>query len=82
VRDHEPSLALQGGADGLALIRELLDQAPHYLRHGGAVCLEFGSGQAQSLLQEVRIRLPAAEVRISDDFAGLPRVLIASLQRE
>ena len=78
VRDHEPRLALKAGEDGLDLIRALLHQAPNYLRPGGAICLEFGSGQKEALLEEARVRLPAFDVQVFDDFAGIPRVLLAS----
>jgi release factor glutamine methyltransferase len=81
VRDHEPALALRAGDDGLAVIRALLRQAPRYLRPGGALCLEFGAGQTQALLEEVRAHLPAADVRVIDDYAAIPRVLIATLPR-
>ena len=81
VRDHEPSLALRGGGDGLDLIRSLLHQAPRYLRQGSAICLEFGAGQKQSLLPEVEACFPGAGVQVFDDFAGIPRVLVATLPR-
>jgi release factor glutamine methyltransferase len=79
VRDHEPSLALTGGADGLDLIRALLHQAPRYLRPGGAICLEFGIGQSQALLDVVASYFPTADNQVFDDFAGIPRVLVMSL---
>ena len=77
VREHEPALALRGGEDGLDLIRSLLAQAPRYLRPGGAVCLEFGIGQAEALRQCAQSYLPGTEVEVFDDFAGIPRVLLA-----
>ncbi len=42
----EPRLALDGGADGLALVRRLVAAAPDLLRAGGALALEIGAGQA------------------------------------
>jgi len=42
----EPRLALDGGADGLALVRRLVTAAPGLLRAGGAIVLEIGAGQA------------------------------------
>jgi release factor glutamine methyltransferase len=42
----EPRLALDGGADGLALVRRLVAAAPGLLRPGGAIVLEIGAGQA------------------------------------
>ena len=42
----EPRLALDGGADGLLLVRRLVAAAPALLRAGGALALEIGAGQA------------------------------------
>jgi release factor glutamine methyltransferase len=49
VRDWEPALALDGGPDGLALVRRLLDEAPGFARPGGRVLLEIGHDQAPAL---------------------------------
>ena len=77
VRDHEPRLALAGGADGLDLIRRLLRQAPHYLRPRGAIIFEFGRGQAEALEAAAREAVPDAVIDVRSDLAGLPRVLLA-----
>lgn len=45
VRDHEPSLALDGGRDGLDLVRRLVEQAPERMTPGGALVLEAGYDQ-------------------------------------
>lgn len=42
----EPRLALDGGADGLALVRGLVAGAPEVLQPGGCLALEVGAGQA------------------------------------
>ena len=49
VARHEPRLALDGGADGLEVIRRLVREAPAVLLDGGAVLLEIGPGQAAPL---------------------------------
>jgi release factor glutamine methyltransferase len=46
VRDHEPRLALSGGADGLAVLRRLVAAVPGVLEPGGWLVLECGRGQA------------------------------------
>ncbi len=48
IRDHEPRLALDGGADGLALVRRVVSGAPAYLRPGGALAVEVGAGEADA----------------------------------
>ncbi|MEM7465374.1 MAG: peptide chain release factor N(5)-glutamine methyltransferase [Pseudomonadota bacterium] len=45
----EPVLALDGGVDGLNAYRELIPQAVHKLRSGGAIFLEHGFDQSDSL---------------------------------
>lgn len=49
VRDFEPRLALDGGADGLECYRRLIPQAAEVLRPGGALMLEIGAGQEPQL---------------------------------
>ena len=44
----EPALALDGGADGLDLVRRLVADAPALLSPGGALALEIGAGQAEA----------------------------------
>lgn len=46
VRDYEPREALDGGSDGLAVIRKLIPQAVHALGPGGWLVLELGEGQS------------------------------------
>ncbi len=52
VRDHDPHLALFGGADGLVLIRRLLDGAAAVLVSGAPILIEIASGQEVLLEQE------------------------------
>jgi len=42
---HEPALALAGGADGLAIIRRILAEAPAHLTPGGGLLCEVGRGK-------------------------------------
>jgi release factor glutamine methyltransferase len=78
IREHEPRIALAAGVDGLDLIRRLLRQAPRYLLPGGAVLLEFGIGQAEAIEALAAAAFPNAQIAVRQDFAGLPRVLIAA----
>ena len=49
VRDHDPRLALDGGPDGLDLVRRLLKEAPALLVRGGRLVLEIGHDQKEAL---------------------------------
>jgi release factor glutamine methyltransferase len=73
VRDHEPHGALDGGADGLALIGALILDARRVLRPGGALVLETAGGE-QAVV--TRRRLRAAGYRTVEsraDLAGVER---------
>ena len=74
---QEPNAALDGGKDGLDFYRRILAEAAGYLKPGGFLALEVGSGQAQtvaSLAQDVSLEL----AEICRDLAGIERVVIAS----
>lgn len=69
---HDPALALDGGADGLDLIRRLAAAAPGRLAPGGALLLEIGIGQSEavaSLLTACKFR----DISIRSDYQGIPR---------
>lgn len=72
---HEPLSALDGGEDGLDLIRRLLADSPRWMAPGGLMLLEIESGQGQTALQTARDILPHASAEIVCDLAGLPRLL-------
>ena len=75
VRQHEPRLALDGGADGLDVYRRLLAAAPARLRPGGAVVLEIGAAQGRTVGDLARAHFPAARIEVYQDLAGLDRVV-------
>ena len=72
----EPRLALDGGPDGLDLIRRLIDDLPRVLAAGGAVALELDSAQADTVAGLLRTAEPDATVRVLDDLAGLARFVV------
>ncbi len=72
----EPQLALDGGPDGLRVIREIAAQAPDCLKRPGFVALEIGIGQASAVEQVLRDS-GADEVAIIQDLAGVDRVIQA-----
>lgn len=74
VADHDPSLALYGGADGLGCIRRLLDIVPRALLSGAPFLFEIGFGQARDVEREARSRAHWTFEGIHPDMAGIPRV--------
>ena len=73
VSRFEPRLALDGGIDGLALIRRLLRQIPAVCRDGAYVLLEIGADQGESVARLVEERL-GSRCDIVPDYAGLDRI--------
>ncbi|MET3496780.1 peptide chain release factor N(5)-glutamine methyltransferase [Variovorax boronicumulans] len=69
---HEPSAALVAGADGLADIRQIVQDAPDHLAQGGWLLLEHGHDQAAAVRQLLETR-GFAEVQSRDDLAGIQR---------
>ena len=78
VKDFEPELALEGGADGLDIFRRLLAAAPYMLREGGLFACELYEGaleQAAALCREAGL----ADVRIVHDLTDRPRIVCATV---
>lgn len=80
VREYEPHLALDGGPDGLDLIRRIFRDAPAHLLPGAAVVLEIGESQGDSVLELARATSYYDGVRVQPDLAGRPRIVTAVLR--
>ena len=70
----EPRRALDGGPDGLDLVRRLLAQLPAALTRGGVALLEIGAGEADAVRTAVERVLPGWSVEFHRDLAGIDRV--------
>ena len=76
VRDHEPRVAIDGGAGGLKRIESLVGGALDHMVAGGALLLEIGIGQAEKvcgLLEEAGLN----DVAVERDVAGVERFVVA-----
>ena len=76
VRDHEPVIALYGGEEGYELYADLIAQAAAHLKTSGILVLELGHNS----LPAVQPLLDAptwTNVAVTNDLAGIPRVLAA-----
>jgi release factor glutamine methyltransferase len=76
---REPSLALDGGPDGLALIRRLLAQAGRKLTPGGLLLVEIEASQGGQVLSVAGQSFPAARSVVLADLAGRQRLLRVEL---
>ena len=70
----EPRIALDGGQDGLDLIRRLLQQAQPLLGEPHAIFLEIGPGQAE-LIKEMQDMNNYSIVELRNDLQGIPRTI-------
>ena len=78
VRDYEPLSALDGGPDGLAIHREIADNAGAVLETDGLIAVEFGFGQSG----EIKLLYGAAgfnPTQIHTDLSGTDRCLLATV---
>jgi release factor glutamine methyltransferase len=73
VVQHEPHLALDGGEDGLVSIREIVSQAPKFLRSGGVLLLEMMMGQGDAVAELLQAHGDYCEIQIYPDLAGIQR---------
>jgi release factor glutamine methyltransferase len=73
---REPGLALDGGPDGLSVVRRLAEQLPSRLAPAGRVLLELDPDQMDRAKAVMRSHLPGASVEVLSDLSGLDRVLV------
>jgi len=76
VRDHDPRLALDGGADGLDFYRRLAAEAADWLAPGGKMMLEFGEGQTPALEKIFAGQNWVVEA-VREDYSRRARFLVA-----
>ncbi len=74
----EPRLALDGGPDGLDVVRALVTLLPDALAGEGVALLEIGADQGDAAPAAVQAVLPGWRATVEPDLAGLPRVLRVS----
>ncbi len=72
----EPREALDGGPDGLDVIRSLLVVLPDRLAPGGRCFLEIGSDQGSAIVAAVEATLPGWRCALECDLSGMPRVAV------
>ena len=77
IRDFEPHHALEGGPDGLTAIRHIIAEVPTILSQAGALIMEMGADQAESVSALVTDSQHYESYRIIKDYSRLDRVLVA-----
>lgn len=77
IRDHEPILALDGAPDGLKCERRIIGAAHRYLKPGGALLLEIGWDQGDSIREIIETDGHYEDISIIKDHGGHHRVMSA-----
>jgi release factor glutamine methyltransferase len=77
IREHEPEIALFGGPTGVEIYARLIEQAESQLAPGGVLVLELGYGAAERVREMIDKRRAWTNITITNDLAGIPRVLAA-----
>ena len=81
VREWEPHAALFAGEDGLADLRQIVDQSPRHLVAGGLLALELAEARAREVAAWLEGAHDWRGVEVLDDLSGRPRVLLARRER-
>ncbi len=74
IRDFEPRLALDGGSDGLDVIRRIVQEAPHWLEQGAVLAVEIAYDQAAAVTALFADR-GFIDVECRKDYGGRDRVI-------
>jgi release factor glutamine methyltransferase len=80
VRDHEPRLALDGGADGLEAYRRIAQGLSGLLAPGGVAAFEVGVGQADIVAELMMRAVAGATARLAPDLSGRDRAVVIRRQ--
>jgi len=78
VREHDPRLALDGGADGLDAYRLIASALPRLLATGGVAILELGAGQEADVARLLAASGVPADGPARPDLAGIPRAIVTA----
>lgn len=77
VKDHEPTIALRGGQDGLELVRPIIGGAAERLVPGGLLAIEVAACTAHTVRTLMEQAPELDSVRVLKDFEGLDRIVLA-----
>jgi len=77
VKDFEPKMALDGGKDGLDIVRRILDEAPAYLNENGVIIMEIGDEQGPETFKIAQMSGKYREAEIIRDMQGKDRIFKA-----
>jgi release factor glutamine methyltransferase len=76
VKDYEPQVALIAGPEGTEIQKQIIENAPAFLKKQGALIMEMGLGQAETLARIAASTGAYDKTGILKDLAGIDRVLV------
>ncbi len=77
VKDHDPRAALDGGEDGLDIVREIVEEAKTHLVPGGCILMEIGEEQEEGMLEVFKSADAFENADVERDDFGKPRYAFA-----
>ena len=77
VRDWEPRWALDGGKDGLEIVRKIIKDAPLFLKSKGFLAMEIGFGQSEEVSRIISETDKFHNIKTIKDLSGIERVVTA-----
>jgi release factor glutamine methyltransferase len=80
IKDHEPTVALDGGKDGMEYYRRIVSQGPFYLRKEGWLLLEVGEGQGKRVSAMIEEEGSFNRPERIKDLSGIERVVKAQIR--
>jgi release factor glutamine methyltransferase len=78
IREWEPTIALDGGADGTDKYRRIIGESHRYLAPGGSIVLEIGADMASAVAELFARSGQYGKVSVYQDYAGKDRVIAAT----
>ncbi len=79
---YEPKMALDGGKDGLEIIKEIINNAHNFLASNGRLAIEIGYGQSESVLNIAKEVNRYSDYSFINDYAEIPRIFCCSKHKE
>lgn len=81
IRDYEPRIALDAGADGLVFYHKISEIAPKILNEEGVLAVEIGEDQAKAVA-DIFKRVGLRDIEVIKDYAGLDRIIMTKRSKE
>lgn len=79
---YEPTIALDGGKDGLDFYRKIIECAPKHLENYGMLALEIGFDQADEVINILQMHKCYKNIELKKDLSGNDRVILATNHKE